>query len=72
MVSTVVMNCCRLENEALMPRMSAIKSRTWYIQITKTNSVTKAIQPSSWRERTVVQMAPSVIGWPASRRRLIS
>src|SRR5690349_10350385 len=61
-VSTTVMNCCRLENEALMPRISAINSRTWYIQITKTNSVTKAIQPSSLRERTVLQMAPSVTG----------
>ena len=44
------------------PSSSAISSRTWYIQITKTNSVTKAIQPISLRERTVLQMAPSEIG----------
>ena len=55
-VSTTVMNSCRLENEALSPISSAISSRTWYIQITKTNSVTKAIQPISPRELTVDQM----------------
>ena len=40
----------------MSPSSSAISSRTWYIQITKTNSVTKAIQPISPRERTVDQM----------------
>jgi hypothetical protein len=48
------MNCCRLE-EALMPEDRAIKSRTWYIQITKMKSVTNAIQPISWRERTALR-----------------
>ena len=61
-VSTTVKNCCRLENEAFSPSRSAINRRTWYIQITNTNSVTKAIQPISLRERTVFQMAPSEIG----------
>src|SRR6185295_9524004 len=44
-VSTIVMNSCRLPKEALSPSSSAIKSRTWYIQTTNTNNVTKAIQP---------------------------
>src|SRR6202158_2444872 len=71
-VSTTVMNSCKLENEALRPIRSAIKSRTWYIQITNTNSVTKAIQPISPRDITVDQMAAIEIGCPASRRRLSS
>src|SRR5262249_45260488 len=71
-VSTTVKNSLKLEKEALSPTSSAIKSRTWYIQITKKNSVTKAIQPISLRERTVDQIAPGDTGWPASRRRLTS
>ena len=72
MVSTTVMNSCRLENEALSPSSSAIRRRTWYIQTTNTNSVTKAIQPISLRILTVAQIAPIEIGCPASRRRLTS
>ena len=71
-VSTTVMNSCRLENEALSPSSNAINSRTWYIQITKMNSVTNAIQPISPRVLTVAQIAPIEIGCPASRRRLTS
>jgi len=41
-VSTTVMNSFRLENDALSPSKSAINRRTWYIQITKKNSVTNA------------------------------
>ena len=63
-VSTTVMNSCRLENEACRPSSSAIRSRTWYIQITNTNSVTKAIQPISLRERIADQIAPKETGSP--------
>src|SRR5215813_8762778 len=56
-VSTTVTNSFRLENEALSPSNSAIRRRTWYIQITKKNRVTKAIQPISLRDLTVDQMA---------------
>src|SRR6267142_4307281 len=52
-VSTTVMNSRRLENEVLSPISSAINNRTWYIQITNTNRVTKAIQPISLRDFTV-------------------
>ena len=58
------MKSCRLENEALSPSSSAINSLTWYIQITNTNSVTKAIQPISLRVRTVAHIAPTEIGCP--------
>src|SRR5689334_18903619 len=44
-VSTTVMNSARLPKDALSPSRSAISRRTWYIQITNTNSVTNAIQP---------------------------
>src|SRR5450756_2017825 len=71
-VSTTVMNSCRLENEALRPISNAISSRTWYIQITKMKSVTKAIQPISLRDFTVDQMLRSEGFWPASRSRLTS
>src|SRR5664279_804166 len=55
-VSTTVMNSGRLEKEAFSPSSSAINSRTWYIQIMNTNTVTKAIQPSSPRDLTIDQI----------------
>src|ERR1700730_7852816 len=71
-VVTSVTNSLKLENDALSPSRSAIRSRTWYIQITKKNSVTKAIQPISPCDITLDQTAGSEIGRPASRRRLNS
>lgn len=52
------MNSLMLEKEALSPSSSAIRRRTWYIQMTKKNSVTNAIHPISPREVTVRRIAP--------------
>src|ERR1700745_2282689 len=54
-VSTTVRNSLMLENDTLGPRRSEIKSHTWYIQTTNTNTVTKAIQPISLRDLIVNQ-----------------
>jgi len=70
-VSTTVMNSFRLENDVLSPSKSAINRRTWYIQITKKNSVTNAIQPISPRDLIADQMPATEIGWPASGSKLI-
>src|SRR5215471_16983375 len=71
-VSSSVTNSFMLENDALSPSKSAIRSRTWYIQITKKKSVTNAIQPISLRERTADQISANDTGCPVSRRRLTS